>query len=261
MPIVSPRDEDSDSDVESEIHHTVYMIRLNKMNEWEALFSVDGVRSQYWEGFKVRDLDQNACAIAMDKCRRRYSRGNYEGVLLSTGRAITRSQTRITDKPPRREPALHMNDEKECVVNSFLNVLEKQPSFAEHPARTTFLSVITTQCAGDRCVYELKQLLESEPVSKALPRNLSASIHGLNLRGRTPSYEDLTSGLYLLELDTCEGGQRHCISVDADQGIVCDPALGYISLEAFLLYESRSAPTTIASIYRVCIRTSTKRGR
>ena len=121
---------------------------------------------------------------------------------------ITRSQSRITDKPPRREPALHMNDEKECVVNSFLNILEKQPSFAEHPARTTFLSVITTQCAGDRCVYELKQLLESEPVSKALPRNLSASIHGLNLRGRTPSYEDLTSGLYLLELDTCEG-PRH----------------------------------------------------
>lgn len=57
------------------------------------------------------------------------------------------------------------------------------------------------------------------------------------------------------------GGQRHCISVDADQGIVCDPALGYTSLEAFLLYESRSAPTTIASIYRVCIRTSTKRRR
>ena len=50
MPIVSPRDEDSDSDVESEIHHTVYMIRLNKVNEWEALFSVDGVRGQYWEG-------------------------------------------------------------------------------------------------------------------------------------------------------------------------------------------------------------------
>ena len=152
-------------------------------------------------GFKVQDLDQNACAIAIDKCRRRYSRGNYEGVSLSTGRAITRSQARATDKPPR-EPASHMNDEKECILNSFLNILEKQPSFAEHPARATFVSVIMAECTGDRCVYELKQLLASKPVVMALPRNLSASIHGLNLRGRTPSYEDLTSGLYLLELDT-----------------------------------------------------------
>ena len=53
MPIVSPRDEDSDSDVESEIHHIVYKIRLNKVSEWEALFSVDGVRSQDWEGVSV----------------------------------------------------------------------------------------------------------------------------------------------------------------------------------------------------------------
>ena len=57
MPIAGPppprcdvRDEDSDSDVESEIHHTVYKIRLNKVSEWEGLFSVDGVRSDDWEG-------------------------------------------------------------------------------------------------------------------------------------------------------------------------------------------------------------------
>ena len=56
--IVVVRDEvnGSDSGVEPEIHHSVCKIRLNKVNEWEALFSVDGVRCQLWEGVYVSNL-------------------------------------------------------------------------------------------------------------------------------------------------------------------------------------------------------------
>ena len=113
--VVQDETSDSDSDVESEIHHCVYTIRLDKVIEWEAHFVVDGVRCQLWEGvyvsnsrvyivtldagFKVQDLDQNACATAIAKCRLRYSSGNDEGVYLPTERATARSQT------PSRSPS------------------------------------------------------------------------------------------------------------------------------------------------------------
>ena len=51
--VVQDEASDSDSDVESEIHYTVYKIRMNKASVWEALFVVNDARCRVWEGVCV----------------------------------------------------------------------------------------------------------------------------------------------------------------------------------------------------------------
>ena len=149
-------------------------------------------------GFEVQDLDQNACASAIDECRRRYSRGEYEGVFIPTGRVSTRSHKRVLE----RVEAQHMCSTSGCVVNAFLNILLRQQTIASHSCLDEFVESVKAGSPDDCSVGDFARRLANDV---KMPRTLGVTILGMNL-GRRPTYEDLgVGGIFLLGMAACEG--------------------------------------------------------